>query len=70
MRSNAARRDSIRKHAAWGWTCPVCQAVIHGNGGKSSHKRAHAAAGTAHPAWTRRYAAAAAKADAPAKETK
>lgn len=35
------RRSAARKHASQAHTCPLCQKVIKGNGGWSSHKRMH-----------------------------
>lgn len=52
---SAARRRSAQRHADRVHTCPVCDARIRGNGGWSSHKRAHVRAGDGHPAWVRRY---------------
>lgn len=35
------RRERASRHAIRQWTCPICQKVVLGNGGKSSHKRKH-----------------------------
>lgn len=54
--SIASRKDSIRKHATRSWACPVCKKLVRGNGGKTSHQRAHVRAGTGLSAWINRFA--------------